>query len=140
MLKPDAWKLARPVSRGERGSNAPALPDCSARTKEDAFESAEILSEWLKERGLTLSKEKTRIVHLSEGFNFLGFNVRHYRMSSTKTGWKLLIKPSAETMQEIRGKLRQIWLENIGKNVAVIIKILNPVLPGNSELSPYTSV
>ncbi len=99
-------------------------------TKEDAFESAEILSEWLKERGLTLSKEKTRIVHLSEGFNFLGFNVRHYRMSSTKTGWKLLIKPSAETMQEIRGKLRQIWLDNKGKNVAVIIKILNPVIRG----------
>lgn len=46
-------------------------------TKEDALKSAEILTEWLKERGLTLSKEKTRIVHLSEGFNFLGFNVRH---------------------------------------------------------------
>lgn len=99
-------------------------------TKEDAEKSAAILTEWLKERGLTLSKEKTRIVHLSEGFNFLGFNVRHYRVSSAKTGWKLLIKPSAETMQEIRRKLRQIWLDNKGKNVAAIIRILNPIIRG----------
>ncbi len=38
-------------------------------------------------RGLAFNEDKTRIVHLSEGFDFLGFNVRRYRC-------KLLIKPS----------------------------------------------
>ena len=30
----------------------------------------------LKERGLELSQEKTRITHIDDGFDFLGFNVR----------------------------------------------------------------
>src|SRR2546429_3423010 len=49
---------------------------CFCETKEDARVVQGILSEWLKERGLILSEEKTRIVHLTEGFDFLGF-VRH---------------------------------------------------------------
>src|SRR5262249_16803646 len=47
---------------------------CFCETKEDAEQVRQILVEWLKERGLTLSEEKTRIVHLTEGFDFLGFN------------------------------------------------------------------
>jgi RNA-directed DNA polymerase len=48
-------------------------------SQEDALHvKDEILPPWLAERGLTLSAEKTRIVHLTEGFDFLGVNVRHY--------------------------------------------------------------
>ena len=49
---------------------------CFCETKQDAERVQKILVDWLKERGLTLSEEKTRIVHLTEGFDFLGF-VRH---------------------------------------------------------------
>jgi RNA-directed DNA polymerase len=66
---------------------------CFCETREDAEQVQGILMEWLKERGLTLSEEKTRIVHLTEGFDFLGFNIRHYPAPKTsRTGWKLLIK------------------------------------------------
>jgi hypothetical protein len=41
-------------------------------SKEDAKEMVQILKDWLKERGLELSSEKTRILHLSDGFDFLG--------------------------------------------------------------------
>ena len=34
------------------------------------------VSEFLLARGLTLSEEKTKITHIDEGFDFLGFNVR----------------------------------------------------------------
>ena len=37
------------------------------------------LAEWLAPRGLAFNEDKTRIVCLSEGFDFLGFNVRRYR-------------------------------------------------------------
>jgi RNA-directed DNA polymerase len=37
------------------------------------------LRAFLAERGLQLSETKTRIVHIDEGFNFLGFTVRRYR-------------------------------------------------------------
>src|SRR6266849_1520447 len=66
---------------------------CFCETREDAERVQGILTEWLKERGLTLSEEKTRIVHLTAGFDFLGFNIRHYPAPKTsRTGWKLLSK------------------------------------------------
>ena len=67
------------------------------KTQEDAVTSAEILELWLQDRGLSFSKEKTRITHLSVGFDFLGFNIRQYEDKTTNTGWKLLIKPSKES-------------------------------------------
>jgi RNA-directed DNA polymerase len=99
-------------------------------SKEDAVQIREILNNWLNQRGLLLSEEKTRIVHLKDGFDFLGFNVRHYKVSNTTTGWKLLIKPSKKSVQKIREKLRQIWLKHKGHNVAVLIKKLNPIIRG----------
>src|SRR5260221_14692604 len=80
---------------------------CFCETREDAERVQGILKEWLRERGLTLSEEKTRIVHLTEGFDFLGFNIRHYPAPKTsRTGWKLLIKPSKESVQTMRTKLK----------------------------------
>jgi RNA-directed DNA polymerase len=99
-------------------------------TKDDAEQSVEILKNWMKDRGLTLSDEKTKIVHLTKGFDFLGFNVRHYPVSNTKTGFKLLIKPSQKTMQNVRNKLRQVWLENKSRNVDYLIDKLNPIIRG----------
>ena len=61
--------------------------------------------EFLTERGLELSPEKTRIVYLSEGFNFLGQNVRLY-------GDKVLIKPSKEAQAKIYDKIRDIVQRN----------------------------
>ena len=36
----------------------------------------ELLEPYLNERGLILAEDKTRIIKLSEGFNFLGFNCK----------------------------------------------------------------
>lgn len=99
-------------------------------TKEDAEKSVETLNLWLGERELSLSQEKTRIVHLKEGFDFLGFNIRHNPMTNTAMGWKLLIKPSQKSVQEIRNKLRQMWLEMKSQNVLTIITKLNPIIRG----------
>jgi RNA-directed DNA polymerase len=46
-------------------------------TREEATEAQELLAQWLRGRGLRLSDAKTHIRHLTEGFNFLGFNIRH---------------------------------------------------------------
>jgi len=102
-------------------------------TREDAEASKQILEGWMNERGLTLSEKKTKIVHLSEGFDFLGFNIRQYPVSNTKTGWKLLIKPSRKSMQSVRNKLRQIWLDGKGKPVRALLATLNPVIRGQAQ-------
>jgi RNA-directed DNA polymerase len=61
-----------------------------------------VIQEWLAERGLELSEEKTRIVHIDDGFNFLGFHLRRYK-------GRLLIKPQKE---KVLAKLAEIraWL------------------------------
>ena len=104
---------------------------CFCETREDAEQVQGILTAWLKERGLTFSQEKTRIIHLTEGFNFLGFNIRHYRAPQTsRTGWKLLIKPSKEAIQHLREKLRDQWKKVQGANVRTVIGKLNPLIRG----------
>lgn len=57
------------------------------------------LAAWLAPRGLTFNEEKTRIVHLSEGFDFLGFTLRRFH------GSKLIIKPSKKAIMRIRERL-----------------------------------
>ena len=68
-----------------------------------------MLIEFLRERGLTLSEEKTLITHISEGFDFLGFNVRKYNGT-------LLIKPSSKSQKRFTEKLHEVVFK---KNKAV---------------------
>lgn len=97
-------------------------------TKEDAEKAKFTLNAWLDNRGLKLAEDKTNIVHLSVGFDFLGFNIRHYTASYTKSGWKLLIKPSKKSLQKLRDKLKQNWLKLIGHNADAVIEKLNPII------------
>jgi RNA-directed DNA polymerase len=99
-------------------------------SQEDAEASKQILTEWLSKRGLVLSPEKTQVVHLTEGFNFLSFNIRLYRASNTKTGWKLLTKPSKEAVQKHREKMKQEWEAVRGWNIGKILWKLNPIIRG----------
>jgi len=88
------------------------------------------LQRFLSVRGLKLSEEKTRIVHLSEGFDFLGFNVRHYPSLNTRSGWKLLIKPAKSSVNEFREKLRCTFKRMQGSNARGLINALNPLIRG----------
>jgi RNA-directed DNA polymerase len=100
-------------------------------SQEDAQAARQDLQAWLGERGLSLSEEKTRIVHLTDGFDFLGFNVRHYAVArASRTGHKLLIKPSKRSVTELREKLRGIWQQGRGQALAVVLHRLNPVIRG----------
>jgi RNA-directed DNA polymerase len=101
-------------------------------TKEDAIEVKDhILPPWLAERGLTLSPEKTRIVHLTEGFDFLSHNIRHYPCPQTsRSGYKLLIKPSKKAVLEKMAEIRDEWLALRGHSVEAILWKLNPIIRG----------
>jgi RNA-directed DNA polymerase len=100
-------------------------------SKEDAELARQQIAEWLKPRGLSLSEEKTRIVHLQDGFDFLGFNIRHYRAPKTsKSGWKLLIKPSKDAVQRFKKKMKREWMSLLGSDVATVLARLNPIIRG----------
>lgn len=89
------------------------------------------LETWLKSRSLELSPEKTRIVHINDGVNFLGFNLRRY-------DGKLLIKPQKEDVLE--------FCKNLGKEIKKrstwkqenLINWLNPILRGKAEYYKHT--
>jgi RNA-directed DNA polymerase len=82
------------------------------------------LAAWLAPRGLSFNEDKTQIVHLSEGFDFLGFNVRHY------PNGKLLIKPSKTAVKRFRARLRTEVRNLYGANSLAVITKLNPILRG----------
>ena len=81
------------------------------------------LIQFLGERGLKLSEEKTVITHIGTGFNFLGQQVRKY-------GQKLLIKPTRHSVRAVLDKARQCFERCRGQKAAVLIRKLNPVLRG----------
>nr|WP_239916830.1 reverse transcriptase domain-containing protein [Salmonella enterica] len=82
-----------------------------------------LLENFLVERGLTLSPEKTRITHISDEFDFLGMNIRKYN-------GKLLIKPSPQKVKEFLKRVRQTIRDNPTVSQSTLIWHLNPVLKG----------
>lgn len=101
-----------------------------AKSREDAERVVSTLKEWLATRGLQLAEEKTRIVHLTEGFDFLGFNVKHYKVSNTRRGYKLLIKPSKDAVARFRTKVRTEWLRLRGHSINAALKTIVPIVRG----------
>lgn len=82
-----------------------------------------LVEKFLAERGLQLSQEKTRITHISEGFDFLGQNVRKYN-------GKLLIMPSSKNVKTFLDKVRGIIRDNRAAKQENLIGVLNPVIRG----------
>jgi RNA-directed DNA polymerase len=100
-------------------------------SEEDAQAALLQAQEWLQDRGLCLSEQKTRIVHLSEGFDFLGFNIRHYPAPNTsRSGYKLLIKPSKDSVSKFKERMRHEWKDLNGHNAMEVLKRLNPIVRG----------
>ena len=92
-------------------------------TRQESIEVKARLAEWLAPRGLAFNEDKTRVVTLDEGFDFLGFNVRRYN-------GKPLIKPSKAAQRRIRERLRTELRSLRGTNARVSIKRLNPIIRG----------
>ena len=81
------------------------------------------VEQFLAERGLSLSPEKTRVTHIEDGFDFLGMNVRKY-------DGKLLIKPARANVQRFLRKLRQTVKVSASLRQDQLIRKLNPLLRG----------
>ena len=101
-----------------------------AKTKEDILKVYDILEPYLEERGLTLAEDKTKITHISKGFNFLGFNFRQYK---TKDGLKCFVKPSKKSIKEFKNKIAEIFRTSRGHSVDELIDRLNPLIRGTAN-------
>jgi RNA-directed DNA polymerase len=107
-------------------------------TLADALDAKRQVEHWLAEMGLEMKPSKTRITHTLEnhegngGFDFLGFQVRQYRVGKyhSKKGFKTLIKPSPDAQQRHRHKLKQPIRKMSGAPQEELIARLNPVIRG----------
>jgi len=82
-----------------------------------------VVIKFLAKRGLSLSPEKTRIVHISEGFDFLGQNIRKY-------SGKLIIKPSAKSVTKLLAKVKEVVTAHRASKQADLVRTLNPIIKG----------
>lgn len=81
------------------------------------------VEQFLAVRGLRLSPEKTQIVHIDQGFDFLGWNFRKYN-------GKLLIKPSKKNVKAFYGKVKEVIERSKTARQEDLIRMLNPMLRG----------
>ena len=86
-----------------------------------------LVEQFMRERGLQLSPEKTVITHIEEGFDFLGQNIRKYK---TGKRYKLLIKPSQKNIHTFLEKIRAIVKANKALSAGKLIRKLNPLIRG----------
>jgi RNA-directed DNA polymerase len=111
-----------------------------AKSKEACQQAKELLVPWLQTRGLRLSETKTRIVHLSEGLDFLGVNIRHYAKWGSKRGKVTLCKPTKEAEKNFVRRLKSAWKLVQGMSVEQVIDQLNPKILGwGNYYRPYCS-
>ncbi len=98
----------------------------TAKTEEIAKEVKELIKNFLKDRGLELSDEKTLTTHIDDGFDFLGWNFRKYN-------GKLLVKPSKKSIDKFTEKISntidkaKMWKQE------ELIDALNPIITGWSN-------
>jgi RNA-directed DNA polymerase len=81
------------------------------------------LREFLEIRGLTLSESKTKIVHISEGFNFIGW---HF----VRNNKGLEISPSVEKMDDVMRRMRDIIVQGKKWDPEKLILKLNDIVSG----------
>jgi RNA-directed DNA polymerase len=96
----------------------------TGRTKELLEQEVKpFVEQFLAERGLLLSPEKTHITSIDEGFDFLGHNIRKYR-------GKLIIKPAKRNVRTFLSRIRALIKANKATSAGDLIAYLNPVIRG----------
>jgi RNA-directed DNA polymerase len=107
----------------------------------------------LKIRELELAQNKTRIVHLKDGFDFLGYTIQLVSSYGTRpeklfihkgildnsvndyhivdpNKAQILIKPSKKSVENFKSNIKEIFTKNRQTKPSNLIKTLNPVLRG----------
>ena len=92
-----------------------------------------LVEQFMRERGLELSQEKTHITHITTGFDFLGQNVRKY-----KDG-KVLVKPSTKNVNTFLKNIRKLIKENAQATAGNLIVRLNPKIRGWANYHRHVS-
>jgi RNA-directed DNA polymerase len=79
--------------------------------------------------GLHLSEAKTRVCHVDEGFDFLGFRIQRRRQRGSDK-WLVYTYPSKKALNAITDKVRKLTRRRDHRMLVDLLRRLNPVLRG----------
>lgn len=79
--------------------------------------------------GLSLSPEKTTVVHIDEGFDFLGFRIQRHRKPGTAKRYVYTF-PSRKSLDSIKRKVKTITTQGTNQPLSKLLNQLNLVLRG----------
>lgn len=98
----------------------------TARTEAETLAIQPQIEQWLKVRGLELNADKTNVVPVEQGFNFLGFHIRQFRDGC-------FTLPQKEKVRAFLKRLREWLRAHPTIAPAAVISYLNPILRGWSN-------
>ncbi|GHT98010.1 hypothetical protein FACS1894126_3050 [Alphaproteobacteria bacterium] len=106
-------------------------------SEEIVLKAKQFVEEWLKGIGLALNQSKTRIIHTLKsedankaGFEFLGFSIRQYPITTCARRYKRLIKPSLESQKRHRKAISERLKRLTAGTQEEVITALNPLIKG----------
>ena len=80
--------------------------------------------------GLRLAEEKTRVVHIDEGFDFLGFTIRRRRKRGTQKHYVYTV-PSRKAIQAVKDKVAEkTYRATLNQDLAALLQSVNKTLAG----------
>jgi len=88
------------------------------------------VSSVLSPMGLRLSVEKTKICHINEGFDFLGWHIQRHPRRSRTGKWAIYTYPSKKALAAIKDKVRSLTRRSMYRTLADLLRGINPVLRG----------
>jgi RNA-directed DNA polymerase len=100
-----------------------------AGTREHAEGLREEVAAVLRPMGLRLSETKTTIVHIDEGFDFLGFRIQRQRQQGSNKRF-VYTWPSKKALASVKAKMRTLTRGGTNQPLAVLLRRINPVLRG----------
>lgn len=84
----------------------------------------------LEPMGLRLSQDKTRVCHIDEGFDFLGWHIQRRTRKGEDAKRAVYTYPSKKSLASIKDKVRALTRRHRHRTLADLLRRLNPVLRG----------
>ena len=99
-------------------------------TRDDAEALWDEVGGVLAPMGLRLSVEKTRVCHIDEGFDFLGWRIQRQAWRSRTGKRAVYTYPSKKALASVMDKVRKLTRRRRHRTLADLLRQLNPVLRG----------
>jgi group II intron reverse transcriptase/maturase len=136
LLTPFDWEMRRRGCRLTRYADDWVL---TCRSRGEAKAALEAATKILEKLGVTLHGEKTRIVHVRHGFEFLGFKIKrgsrplHLPADKIKSGAQqgaLYAYPRHKSVQQFKDQVRKRTSRKAPVRTKTLIEQINPVIRG----------